>query len=302
MPGLLFGVFLDVVVPVFGLVALGYVVGPRLKLEARTLSRVAFYLFVPAFVFDVISRTPIDPGSASRMAGFVLLSSALFSLLGWLAARALGCSRHMTAAFIMTATFGNVGNFGLALVNFRLGPEGLAPATIFFVLINIVAFGTCVVVAAWARGGGARAILSVFKTPGLVAVIPAALVAWGDVALPATVTRSVGLLSQAMIPVMLLALGIQLAGATSLKITREEVVATGLRLLAAPALAWATIGWFGITGMDRAAGIIQCGMPVAVLVSIVSIEYDVAPDFVTSTVFFSTLCSLPTLTLLLAIV
>ena len=43
----LLSVFLDVVAPVFAIVAIGYLVGPRLGLDAKTLSRAAYYVFVP---------------------------------------------------------------------------------------------------------------------------------------------------------------------------------------------------------------------------------------------------------------
>lgn len=302
MFGTLLSVFLDVVLPVFGVVGAGYLLGPRLKLEARTLSRTAFYLFVPAFVFNVISSTHVEAAAAGRMAAFVVVSCALFALLGFLAARLMRCTREMTAAFVMVSVFGNVGNFGLALVDFRLGPEGLAPATIFFVFINIVAFGTAVVAAAWAAGGGMAALLSILKTPGLMAVGPAVIVSYFGIELPPTVTRIVGLLAQAMIPVMLVALGLQLSEAEGLKVGPRVAVASMIRLVAAPMIAWAIIGFFGISGMDASAGIIQSGMPVAVLVSIVAIEYRVEPTFVTTTVFFTTVMSLPTLSILLSII
>lgn len=302
MTASLIAVFLDVVTPVFGIVALGYLLGPRLDLSPRTLSRAAFYVFVPAFVFHTINHAQVELGETLRMAGFVVVSHGLFALSGWLVARLLRCSREMTAAFVMVAVFGNVGNFGLALINFRLGPGGLAPATVYFLLINVFAFGTCVGVAAWARGSGHSPLMAILKTPALVAVVPAALLSGYDVELPVAAARILELLAGAMIPTMLLALGLQLAAAETLKLSREELVATSLRLVLAPLLAWATVGLFGIGGLSRAAGILQAGMPVAVLVSIVSIEYQVAPRFVTSVVFFSTICSLPTLTVLLALV
>ena len=113
----LFAVFLDVVVPVFGIVALGYFLGPRLELSPRTLSRAAFYVFVPAFVFHTISNSQVVLGEALRMVSFVVVSHTLFAAAGWLVARVLRCNREMTAAFVMIAVFGNVGNFGLALIN-----------------------------------------------------------------------------------------------------------------------------------------------------------------------------------------
>ena len=45
-------VFLDVVAPVFAIVAIGWALGPRLGLDPKTLSRAAYYVLVPAFTFD----------------------------------------------------------------------------------------------------------------------------------------------------------------------------------------------------------------------------------------------------------
>lgn len=302
MFGELLGVFLNVVTPVFGIVIIGYLIGPRLELEARTLSRIAYYVLVPAFVFRVVSTSEIVLSDTLRMAAFVFVCHAVFAVAGWLVARALRCSREMTAAFVMVSVFGNVGNFGLALVHFRLGAEGLAYATIYFVLINIVAFGICVAVASSARGSGSSPLVSVLKTPALVAVVPAVLFSLNDVQVPTMAARILELLSGAMIPAMLLTLGLQLAGADSLRLSWKELTATSLRLVVAPLIAATLIGWFGLTGINRSAGILQSGMPVAILVSIVSIEYGIAPTFVTTVVFLSTLCSLPTLTFLLAVV
>ena len=47
---------------------------------------------------------------------------------------------------------------------------------------------------------------------------------------------------------------------------------------------------------------VQAGMPVAVLGSIIAIEHDIVPAFVTTAVLFSTLLSLVTLTILLYLV
>ena len=52
----LFSVFLNVVVPVFAVALIGYLAAPRLNLEPRTISRTAYYIFAPAFVFDLLSQ------------------------------------------------------------------------------------------------------------------------------------------------------------------------------------------------------------------------------------------------------
>ncbi|GAB6062266.1 AEC family transporter [Deferrisoma palaeochoriense] len=296
------GVFLDVVLPVFAIVGLGYALGPRLGLDGRTLARVAYYVFVPAFAFHVISTSRVEIGAVVRMTAYIVLAHLAFAACGFLLARLLRRSREVTAVYVMVAVFGNVGNFGLALIRFRLGDEALAPATIFFIAIMTAAFVVCVAAAGWAKGGGMRALTSVLKTPALWAVPPALLVSSTGLAPPLWVARTTSLLADAMIPTMLFALGLQLAGARDLRPTADAWIASAFRLLAAPALAAVLAVPFGLPRLEYAAGILQSGMPAAVLVSIIAMEYEVEPTLATTTVFVSTLLSLPTLTALLSLV
>jgi predicted permease len=298
----LLAIFLDVVAPVFAIVGIGYLVGPRLGLDAKTLSRAAYYVFVPAFTFDVISRSRVPLASAGRMAAYAIATHLAFGAIAFVLARLLRRSREVTAAYVMLAVFGNVGNFGLALVTFRLGDAALAPATIYFVVILLTSFVVCVGVAAWTRGGGLSAVSSVFRTPALIVAVPAALVSAAQAEVPLVVSRTVGLLGGAMIPVMLFVLGVQLAHTRVLRPTADVGVVSLLRLVGAPALAFVLAAPFGLGGLERATGILQAGMPPAILVAIIATEYDVAPGFVTAAVLISTVLSLPTLTVLLALV
>ncbi len=177
----LFTVFINVVMPVFGIVALGFLLGGRLELQARTLTRAAYYVFVPAFIFQAISRADVPLDSALKMFCFITLTHLLAVGVAGGIGKLLGKSKEMIAAFVMIAAFGNVGNYGLAVIRFRLGDEGLVPATLYFVSITIVAFVVCVGAAGWARGGSKGAIWGVVKTPALWATIPALMVSTGDV-------------------------------------------------------------------------------------------------------------------------
>ena len=66
-------VFLNVVTPVFILVAVGYYIGPLLKIEARPLSKTAYFVFVPAFVFNIISEANIAAELAILMLCFTFV-------------------------------------------------------------------------------------------------------------------------------------------------------------------------------------------------------------------------------------
>ena len=300
--GGIFLVFLNVVTPVFILVVIGYFVGPRLKIDARSLSRTAYFVFIPAFVFNIISEAKIDFELALQMLSFVLVAQIAVALLGFLVGKALRQSREITAAFVLIATFGNVGNFGLPLIVFRLGETARTFATVYFVATVFISFVICVGVASWARSGGVTAVFSVFKTPALIALIPALVFNITDVEVPIFLSRLSGLLGQAMIPVMLITLGVQMGEIPKIKINFNVFAASTVRLIGGPVLALLIVPYFGLEGLERSTGILQAAMPAAVLASIIALEYKLLPEFVTTTVLFSTLYSILTLTVILTFI
>jgi len=297
----LFTVFVNVILPVFGIVLLGMQLGRRLELQARTLTRVAYYVFVPAFIFEAISGAQVPFAQALQMLLFIIVVHLLAVGVAGVLGRILGWSREMIAALVMIAAFGNVGNYGLALVRFRLGDEAIAPATIYFVAISIVAFIICVGAAGWAHGGGQGALWKVLRTPALWATVPAVLVAAWDLPVPLMLERVIGLLADAMIPVMLFALGLQLLEQGKVHLTGKVLLGGGIRLGLAPLLALLIAPYFNLTPIESASGILQAAMPAAVLVAIIAKENQVVPEYVTSVVVVTTLASVISLSVLMVL-
>jgi predicted permease len=302
MLGQFLSTFINVVTPVFGLVLIGYLVGPRLNLEARTLSRTSYFILVPAFIFNIISQADVEVSLAARMVFYIILVHLACALLGLTIARLLGRPPELVGAYVLVAIFGNVANFGLSMIEFKLGEAALAPGALYFLTINITAFTVSVMAANWARGGKMAAVSSVFKTPAVLAFIPAVFFWTTQLELPLFVTRIIGLLSDAAIPVMLVTLGVQLTEIGTPKPNLDVLLASAVRLLGGPLLAVLLAIPFGITGLARSTGILQSGMPPAVLTAIIAMEHDLAPKFVTTTLLVATLASLITLTVVLLFV
>ena len=297
----LFTVFLNVILPVFGIVLLGAFLGKRLELEARTLTRVAYYVFVPAFIFQAISTADMPLTNALKLVLFIVAAHLLTVFAAGGIGRMLGRSREMIAALVMIAAFGNVGNYGLAVIRFHLGDASVAPATIYFVAVSISAFIICVGAAGWAHGGRRGAVWKVLKTPALWATLPAAVVSVGDYQVPLMLERMIGLLADAMIPVMLFALGLQLQEQGRVHLNGDVLLGSAIRLFLAPTLTFAVAGMFTLGSIESVSGILQAAMPAAILVSIIAKENNIVPAFVTSVVVVSTLASVLSLTLLMVI-
>jgi predicted permease len=139
------------------------------------------------------------------------------------------------------------------------------------------------------------------KTPGVVAMAPALCFPFTGTTPPVMLDRASGLLGDAMIPMMLLILGLQLREAGRKGWGVATLAASGVRLIAGPALAFALIPLFGLSGVEASAAVLQASMPAAVLTAIIAVENDVVPAFVTSVVFATTLLSLISLTLVMAL-
>ncbi|BCX02232.1 MAG: transporter [Candidatus Roseilinea sp.] len=296
----LLSVFVNVLAPVFIILGIAYIATRQLRLESRTLSRVAYYVLTPAFVFNLISTARIEVALATRMVVFITLVYAGSVAIAFVVARLLRRGRKMTAAYMMIAAFGNVGNFGLPISQFAQGGEALLPATVYFLANLVFAFVLCVMLANSGRSNPVQAFAQVMRTPSLIALVPALFVNAAGVQLPAFAARAVELLAVAMIAIMLIALGAQFANAGIPRISFDMLMAAGIRLVCGPLLAFALVGFFDLPALERNVGILQASMPAAVLVSIIAMENDVLPEFVTTTVLFSNLASVITLSLVLA--
>ncbi len=290
-------IFLNVIMPVFGIVLMGYLLGGRLALQAQTLTRTAYYIFVPAFIFQAMSSSRVPLDHAAKMLFFIVLTHLLVVVAAGGIGRFLGHSREMIAAFVMVAVSGNVGNYGIAMIRFRFGEAALAPATFYYVVLSIVVFVVCVGAAGWARGGGRGILGGLIRTPAIIVLVPALIVSNSSLVVPLMLSRMIGLLADAMIPVMLFSLGLQLLEQKHIRFSRDVVTASALRLLLAPLLACLVAIPFGLSHLEYASGVLQAGMPTAIMAAIIAKEHNIAPQFVTTAVLFTILASLVTLPL-----
>jgi len=294
--------FANNLLPILLVAGGGYVAGKWLKVEARSISRVVFYLFSPCLLFDLLVTSQFEGGDMLRMVGFTLASVLTVAAITWLLGGLLKLERKMLAAVLLCTLSINAGNYGLSLNLFAFGEEALAHASLFFVTTAIVTYTVGVTVASAGRASLADSLRGLLKIP-VVYVVPLALIfMYLNWELPLPLNRSVTLLGNAAIPGMLLVLGLQLQSNNHrIRNLRALLLATGMRLLGGMGIGLLFAPLFGLGGMAYNAGVLESSMPTAVLATILATEYDAEPAFVTTAVFTTTLLSPLTLTPLLLV-
>jgi len=293
--------FANNLLPILLVAGCGYIAGKWLNVEARSISRVVFYLFSPCLLFDLLVTSQLESSDMLRMIGFTVACVMSMVVITWVLSQAFKLERKMMAAVIICTMTINAGNYGLSLSLFAFGKEALAYASLFFVTSAIITYTLGVMIASMGKSSLADSIKGLLKIPAVYSVLLALIFIYMQWELPLPASRTVSLLSDAAIPGMLLVLGLQLQNNHRTHNPRALVLANGVRLFGGMGIGFVLAAVFGLQGMAFNAGMLESSMPTAVLSTILATEYDVEPAFVTTAVFSSTLLSPLTLTPLLLI-
>ncbi len=238
----------DAVLPIFGLVGVGYLVAWRGILgtaATESLNNFVVWLALPALLFQATAQITADELSQfGFLAAFSLGVLATF-LLSFLLDRRASPHRLADRSIEgLDAAYPNTGFIGIPLCLVAFGPAGLPPAILATIITACVLFAGAIVLievdlqteAAWGRtlGKVARALA---RNPLLVSPAAGFAYAAAGLPLPAPLLRFTTLLGAAATPCALVTIGLFLAQ-TRGGLRRGGTVArlVGLKLLLQPAI------------------------------------------------------------------
>ena len=297
---LLFSIFAANLLPVFLVAGIGFLLARITAIDVRGLARISLYGLAPCLIFDQLVNGTLTGAEFGRMALLCVGVTTAMGALARLVAIPLRLDRTALSGFLLVVMFSNSGNYGLPVTLLAFGREALEFATVYFVTSSVLTYTLGV----WLAARGQRTMRAAFQgvagVPGIYSVAAAGLVIASGAAVPGPVTTAIRMLSDAALPLMVLVLGMQLERARMPGRPAVVAIAAGLSLLAAPAVAFGLSQVLGLSGPALQAGIIQASMPTAVVTTVLALEFEVEPTFVTSTVVAATLASPFTLTLLIA--
>ena len=294
-------VFVENIIPIFVVAAMGFGLRARLHLDKQVVSRTSFYVFSPALVFSLLVNTRLPGDEMALLASFAVITTLAMGLIALVASRLLRLPRVDTVALLLVVMFVNSGNYGLTFNELRYGSEGLARAVIFFVVSTMVLFTLGIFIASMGQASWRESLGRLFKLPAFYAVIFAILIYYFSIPIPDPIMTGIELAGRAAIPVMLVVLGMQIADLRDPGRIWLAIPASVIRLLIAPIVAVIVANWLGLEGLNKATSIIEASMPTAVITTILATEFYVRPGLVTSTVVLTTLLSAITLPLVVTL-
>ncbi|MDP3423613.1 MAG: AEC family transporter [Burkholderiaceae bacterium] len=258
-----------VIIPVFLIVAIGFGYGRQRRPDLTTFNRIALDVLAPVLVYSALASRDfhVQEHAVLLAAGAVLILGG--GLLAWPLAHLIGAQPRTLVPVVM---FNNSGNMGLPLALLAFGPSHFGAAVALFSVSNLLHFSLGArITSAHAR---TRELL---LSPLMIGTALGFFSALSDVRPPADVLAGLKLLGDALLPMMLFALGVRLTSLT------REGLALGLAgALARPLLglliAWPLAEWLGLEGAARGQLLLFAALPPAVMQFMLADRYQQEPD------------------------
>ncbi|MFF8774900.1 AEC family transporter [Kitasatospora sp. NPDC015120] len=288
--------------PIWALTAVGYLLGRGGLLgehAEQVLNRFVFHAAMPAALFLLIGRTPLDRFANASMVAFTT-GTVVAGGLGLVAAhRLFGRGPAERALGGMAAGYVNSANLGIPVATQVLGDASfVGPVVLFQILVVTPAVLT---VLDSGRAGLRAALTLPLRNPILLAVGLGAVVSATGLHPPAELHRSCELLGGAAVPTALVALGLSLShppAVTGASRYLEVGTAVALKTVVQPLAAWAAGALvLGLPPHQLLTVVLFSALPTAQNVFTYAREYDRGAAFARDTVLVSTLVSMATLSL-----
>lgn len=292
---MLLKLLLEVMLPLFFYVILGYLFNRKFKLDLGTLTSLLVYLFLPVAVFMKIYDSPISGTIAGGILIFLFIQYVVMSLVSYVVCRLRKIEPSMRGTFANSIALNNSGNLGLpvnALV-FKNDPFAMSIAVLIVLFQNVMTF-TVGVYNAEASVKLKEAIVKMLKLPIIYSVILGFILQLFHIQMNHIVVSILDPITSAFAPFALITLGAQLA-ATGMKINWTDLAASNiLRLMGGPVFAFILIQIFNFDGVVARSLFIASAFPSSRNSALLSFKGPHA-SFAAQTVLSSTLLSSLTL-------
>lgn len=235
-----------------------------------SLTSLVYVLLLPALVLDVLWKSPLGMDSI-RISATAASSVLVCMALAWLIYRYAfkKASKPTTGALILAAAFPNATYMGLPVLEQLLGPEARTIAIqydLFACTPILLSIGILMAAAYGNNNEKVSPIATLLKVPPLWAAILAVSLNLAGIPMPEWLDEWLGMLGIAVIPLMLISLGMSLQWSAWKSHTLPlllPVIALQLGLM--PLIAILIAGNIGLEGMTLTGVILEASLPSMVL-------------------------------------
>jgi predicted permease len=299
---------LNLALPYFGLIFIGYACGKYKRLPEAGLVWMNFFLLyvsLPALFFRTLARTPFEELNNAPFVIATTAATASAFFLSMFGAKLIGkLSMRESAMAGRGGGYGNIGYMGPGLALATLGAKATAPVALIFCFDTIFLF-TVVPLLMVLTDGERRPLLPTIKLvakqillhPLIIASYFGVLVAAFHIPVPVALDNTFQFLQSAAAPVALFALGVTVALRPFDRVPWEVPGVIFIKLIAHPLIVFGLLMLLGPFPPEWAAtALLLASLPPALNVFVIARQYDTWIEPASTLVLIGTFVSVVTLT------
>lgn len=300
-------VFLDAVLPVFAVAALGFAfcrAGLFDTAMATAINRFVFYAAVPVLLFRLVVTAPFERFEWALLGAYGLAEAALY-VTGFVVARFV-FRRSKTESLLlgMSSSFANHVFFVLPIVRQVYGEAASVPVTALITLDSVVLFGGTVLIleatSDAAKGLAPLRLLRLFaRNPQILAIIAAVVAALASMPLRGGLDLFTRFMGETAAPCSLFSLGVMLAARPMASKLAPASAFAALKLAAMPLATWMLLETaFPVSAEWAGPGMLVAAGPAGTMPFVLALQYKAPVDTLAPTILITMLGSLVTVTLM----
>jgi len=299
---------LNLAVPYFGLIFIGFACGKARRLPEQGLAWMNFFLLyasLPALLFGITSKTPFEQLNNPPFLIATTLGTAGAFALAMFAARLIGRLSFREATLAgLAGGYGNIGYMGPGLALAVLGSSAAAPTALIFCCDSIFLFSIVPLLIALTDGEGRHWLHTlglvarqIVFNPLIMSACAGALAAALHLHPPVAIDNTLLFLQNAAAPVALFVLGVTVALRPFGRVPWEVPGVIAIKLLIHPPM---VVGWMLLLGPFAqpwaATAVLMASLPPALNVFVIARQNDSWIEPASVAVLIGTFASVITLT------
>ncbi|HEY3177928.1 MAG TPA: AEC family transporter [Casimicrobiaceae bacterium] len=306
-----FFALLDLTAPLFVLIGVGYVLtrwGRWPLAAADTLTRFVFAIAIPTLLFRLMSEFAREPRVDARLlVAFFGGCFVVYAIARFAAFAIFRMDGTAQSVFAMGGIFANNVLLGLPLAKVTLGEAALPAVSLVLVFNSLLLWTLATVSVEWARhrdfslAGLGRTLIGVIRNPIVASILIGTAFGFTGFMLPTFVDQTLVLVSEAAIPLSLIALGMGLAGFGGRSGWHISGAIAFAKLVLHPLAVYLLARLLDLPALETAAVVMLASLPIGANVYLMSRQFDVLTGPIASGIVLTTVLAAVTTPLVLTL-
>lgn len=301
-------VILMQMIQLFLVIALGYFLFKIKLLDVdlnKKLTTLLLSVTTPAMIVSSVLSTTVTQGLNDILfvfaVGFAIY--LIMPVLGFFIVKVLRIPLPQQGLYIFMTVFSNIGFMGFPVMKAIFGNEAVFFTAIFNMIFNLFVFTAGIMIMNYGTGQKVKLDPRNLLSPGVIASLVALLIYFTGIKLPDVLSSTVTMIGDITTPMAMLLIGATLANIPLKEVFSELRIYpyTIIKQIIVPIIAYPILNMFIGDPLILGITLIMISMPVANSAVLFATEYEGDVSLAAKTVFMTTLLSVVTIPLIVAL-